>query len=99
MFARAVYDIGYDVQDTFYRWAVEAMTGQPAVDTPFLFVVQETRPPYLVAVHQLNVDYRALGEARARYAIDTYVECVDTDQWPGHPAEISYLDPPRWATI
>lgn len=97
-FSKTAYDYGYDVQDTWYRWAVEATTGQPAKDTPMVFVVQEKNPPYLVAVHQLNADYRDLGEDRARRAVGVFCECVETGTWPGYPAdEITELEPPRWA--
>lgn len=98
VFERTAYDYGYDVQDTWYRWAVEAVCGQPAADTPMVFIAQETRPPYLVAVHQLGAEYRALGEDRARRAVGVFCACVESGEWPGYPAdEITELEPPPWA--
>ena len=98
VFSRSAYDYGYDIQDAWYRWAVEAVTGQPAADTPMVFIAQETRPPYLVAVHQLDADFRDLGEDRARRAVGVFCQCVETGTWPGYPAdEITELAPPPWA--
>jgi hypothetical protein len=37
------------------------------------------------------------GARLNRQAIDTYVECMAFDQWPGYSDAITTLDLPRWA--
>lgn len=94
-FSRAAGDLGYDVQDAFYRHVYELATGEPAAG--FVFVTVESAAPHLVDVHQGDDDWRALGAAKMRRAIDRYKKALDTGEWPGRPPIINELTPTPWA--
>lgn len=92
-FARTVGAYGYDVQQEFYQRAL-LNTGWDR--TPFLFVVVETEPPHLVAVHQLDVEWRDMGATKVQRALELYAECSQTGIWPGYPTETQLLSPPQY---
>jgi len=93
-FRRVVGDLGYDVQDAFYRHAYELATGERP--RGFIFVTVEKAAPHLVDVHELDADWQALGRQKMRRAIDTYKRCLDTGEWPGRPARVNTLSAPLW---
>lgn len=94
-FARSAADLGYDVQDAFYRHVYELATGEPA--RGFVFVTVESTAPHLVDVHQGDDDWHGLGTAKMRRAIDRYKRALDTGEWPGRPPIINPLTPTPWA--
>ena len=94
VFAKTVGNLRYYLQDTWYREAVEGTTGQPAADTPFLFVVQEITAPYAVTVVDLDDDYRAAGHDAMRLTIGTYLSCTESGEWPSYPSGITTLTRP-----
>lgn len=95
VFARSALDLGYGVQDAFYRHVYELATGQPA--RGFVFVTVESTAPHLVDVHQGDEEWQGLGTAKMRRAIDRYKRALDTGEWPGRPPIINTLSPAPWA--
>jgi hypothetical protein len=91
-FAKSAYNFGYFEQSDWYLAA-------PMVDpeAAFLFVAQETRPPYLVAVYQSTAAALRYGRARTDQACETFAECQATDTWPGHSADVELISLPPWA--
>jgi len=87
--SRAALTYGYATQDAMYR----RLTGRDRM----FFVVQDKTPPYLVAVVELDDDYRAIGERNLRRAIDLYAECRAAGRWPGYGDDLITLSPPAWA--
>lgn len=89
---RSVEDYGYHQQDSWYREGADLLTG---ADHAFLFVVQETRPPFLPLVAELDDLAREVGAQRNRIARRTWARCLERDQWPGyepivHPVSLPY---------
>ena len=92
-FARSVAGYRYHVQEAHYGAGIQSIGGDPN----FLFVAQEKRPPYAVAVYQLDRDAVELGrELRARN-MDTLNECLISDTWPAYSPNITPLSMPAWA--
>lgn len=96
--ATSALNLGYHQQAAAY---VEGCQTLGLDDDPLiLFVVQETRPPYLVNVVQLGAEEMAIGRHLNRRACRVYAECLQTGIWPGYPGEtepdtVTY---PRWYT-
>lgn len=89
------FDFGYHVQAADY---LDMATRLQLVDegADFLHVVQETRPPYLVAVWQVSEDQLTEGRRRMRQALDLWDQCLATDTWPGIPPTIQLAQLPAW---
>ncbi|MCS4277920.1 hypothetical protein M2390_003136 [Mycetocola sp. BIGb0189] len=93
-FMKTAASYGYDVQEAHYRDTRGFVTGDRG---EFVFVVVEKEAPYLVCVHQLDQDFREIGEAKARKAREIYARCLETGVWPGYPEEVHLIQPPVWA--
>jgi hypothetical protein len=87
---------GYFVQQEFYRDTYRASEGE---EINFVFIVVEKKPPHLVAVHQLDVEFQRMGKTLAREARRIYKECTASGVWPGYPEDVQLVGPPQWAAM
>jgi hypothetical protein len=94
-FEKTVVNFSYETQEAHYGDTERFATGVD--EKSFVFIVVETDPPHLVAVHQLDKVFREMGKAKARRAREIYAECVSSGAWPGHPEEVQLISPPTWA--
>lgn len=82
---RSIARYGYHQQAAWYLDGVRAL-GLGGDDTAFLFLFQETRPPYLVVPVELDPVALQIGRARNQQAVEIYRHCNETGVWPGHVA-------------
>lgn len=92
-FGRLAAQFGYHLQAAWYLEAVRAVT---EVEASFVHVVQETVPPYLVAVVQLDAEALHVGAEQADRARRLYAHCQATGQWPGYPPTVHPAHLPGW---
>lgn len=92
--AKVIADLGYHMQDAFYRAGVQALG--LADDPGFVLVVQEKTAPYLITV--VEPDQTAVQWARVlnERAIDVYRRCREADHWPGYTDRITPVSLPHW---
>ena len=91
---RAIANYGYHVSAAWYR---ELLIGVGlATSVPVLLVFQETSPPYLVHVVELDDLWLSMGAEMVARALHIYAECMAYDTWPGYES-ITLSTPPRWA--
>lgn len=95
-FHRSIFGFGYDIQGVFYTDAIQA--AELAEDVQFLFIAQETTPPYLITIHELDAVGLLLGRERVDRACSVFAECSATDTWPGYSDEVELATPPLWLT-
>ena len=61
------------------------------------FVVQETDPPYALAVFALADDYREFADRLADKAIRLWTECMKWTRWPCYQTDyVIEMDAPAW---
>ena len=61
------------------------------------FVVQETDPPYSLAIFGLADDYRELADWLADQAIQLWTKCMKSCRWPGYRTDhVIEMDAPAW---
>lgn len=94
-FGRSAYEFGYEIQAAHYRQAIISLGLDE--NPGFLFVVQMTSPPYLVAVNQLDAPSAVLGEKRRLRALEMYLECLLADEWPGYGQGVHQTTLPAYA--
>lgn len=93
-FARAVVRYGYDITHAHYCEGARAC-GEPVDE--YLFVVQEKKAPYLVAVYQLDAAAESRGYELRQRGMATMAECLASNTWPGYPSGVQSLALPDWA--
>jgi PDDEXK-like domain of unknown function (DUF3799) len=108
VFAKTIVDHGYPIAAAQYCDAVEAMN--PGIETWFVWIVQETTPPYQVACYWAkggpgtpeepgaDPDIIQYGQTQMQRAMEIYRDCQAANRWPGHqPLEnIETIHLPRW---
>jgi len=88
-------DMGYDLQAALGLRAVRALF-RPR-DASFVFMVQETDPPYAVSFVGLSPEWEAFAAQKLRHALALWRHCVETDRWPSYPSRVCWAEPPAWA--
>ena len=90
-----VSNFGYHCQADYYCAGAQALGIDE--DPAFLFVFQETSPPYLITVVQLDEDAMWAGRQANREALERYRDCMQAGVWPGYTDEIQLVSLPPWA--
>ncbi len=91
---RTMAGLGGEFQGAFYHLGNER-TGGP-VGAKFIFLVQETFPPYACSLQGLSPGYLDLGYSKAREAITTWQRCMASGIWPAYTPRVCWMEPPAW---
>lgn len=93
-FSRTAAKMGYHFQDAFYRMGRKAVAGKAG---GFVFIVVSTKPPFSVACHELDAEFRRIGEEQVRKTLNALRDCMETDDWRDpHAKQINAISPPIW---
>jgi hypothetical protein len=93
---RTMYGMGADVQVAFYLRGLRKLTGLPAHDTDWRYVVQECYPPYALSVVTLAPSAMAIANDKVDKAIALWAECLENDFWPAYPTKVASIEVPTW---
>jgi len=90
---KQIGNLRYYQQAAFYTTAVEHLTGEPPA---FLFVFVDVNPPHLPLVFELQPDDLDQGRARNEEALDVWIACQESGEWPGYSTEVQSAPLPPW---
>lgn len=93
--ARTGFGMNVEVQVDFYRRCALSLWDKQIT---FIFIVQETEPPYAVSVVGITPQAAAVGEAQVDLALSLWKHCLKNDVWPGYPTKTCWIDMPPWKT-
>lgn len=93
-FTRAIVSNEYDVSQAHYLSGAHAL-GRPL--RKYLFLSQETTPPYVAVVNQIGSSFEELGFAKWRAAMNRLATGVKTGKFPGYSTGIRTLEAPAYA--
>lgn len=86
---------GHDLQAAFGLAGLRALGVER--EPLFVFLVQETDPPYACSLVSLDKPYLDWAEAKRRHAVAAWAHCLATGEWPDYGRRIYYVAPPAWA--
>lgn len=86
----------YYVQEAWYRAALQRVGLDPDACADFVFVFQETKPPFPVTIVRLASTAVWLGRREMERALEIYAQCDATGEWPDYADDILTVDLPRW---
>jgi exodeoxyribonuclease VIII len=86
-------EYGYDLQAAMYPDGVRALFD---VMPDFLIVAVDKDAPHLAAIYRPDEDMVWTGRVKYRRGLKTYVECKETDQWPGYGNDVLPLSLPGY---
>ena len=86
-FRWSVRNFRYDVQAAFY---LDVLNGSGLGDFDlFIFIAQEKKPPYITAIYYASLETVEAGRMKYETDLDTLVECLEKDHWPGYSEEMT----------
>lgn len=88
---------GYHIQATAYRRALEQIEPGLAGRVRFQWLFIEAQPPYGVTLAEPAGSMRALGDAYWSQAVDTWANCLATNEWPAYSREVQRIEASPWA--
>ena len=91
--ARYAATLGWQVIHEHYRLGVKALTG---IEPDQYFLVQETEPPYLPMLVELDSAFVEYGEMDHEHAVKTWRTCLTTGKWPGHRPDVMTIEAPAY---
>jgi len=96
-FSRAISNMGYDVQASYYQDGLYELTGYRV---PFYFMAVEKEPPYAVAVYQACDNMIEVGRKKYQAALQLLRWCKEHSTWPAYQPDgmIEEINLPRWAS-
>jgi len=94
-FSKAVANFNYHIQSAWYL-DVANLAAEP-IYKQFVFIAQEKKPPYAIAIYVADNEMIELGREKYLELLDTYKYCMDNDVWPGYPQVIQVISLPGWA--
>jgi hypothetical protein len=94
-FEKSIFNYGYYLQAAVYTEAFKVNYGIEPL--PFTFIAVENKPPYGVAVYELDEQALVLGQQVMRQCINLYKECKEFNDWPSYSQEVQTISVPKWA--
>jgi len=89
----SVFSYGYDIQAAMYLM-LNKMTGGP--DAKFLWLVQETEPPYACSILGAAPSLVESGQRKLDHCMNLWASCLDSGIWPGYGNRVAWLEAPAW---
>jgi hypothetical protein len=81
-FGKHAYDLGYYRRAAFYMEGATQVFGKRP--DHYWFVSQETKPPYLTAVVELDESALEAGRLENEHAAKLFVRCLEKNDWYGY---------------
>ena len=93
-FAKSVGNLGYHIQEWFYRQALEE-NGMKV--KRFIFLAVEKQSPYACAAYVIRNSQVVQAEEQVMRAISRYRKAESEGVWDGYPTEVTSISVPSWA--
>lgn len=92
-FGRQMNSMGYAMSAAFYRRIIRKAYD---VDCEYVFIVCETKKPYLCSLVGVDPAWGAWGAVRVARAMRQWKWCADRQRFPGYPSRVVYPELPPW---
>jgi exodeoxyribonuclease VIII len=96
IFASQTAKMNYHLQAAFYLDGLNTVSQSESERRYLILAIEKERP---FGVRLFELDNEAIEEGRYKYRsfLKMYKQCIETNIWPGYPAEIKSLSLPKWA--
>lgn len=94
-FQKSVANYRYHVQDAFYSYVYELITGKPL--KAFWFMAIEENAPNTCKLYKLDDEARAIGKRQFMANLEAYAEADKTGDWVSYDTTAELMSLPSWA--
>ena len=91
---RIASDTGLDIQNAFY---IRGCLMVNKIGPDFVFMVQETRAPFLCSFFRMDMMTQDMGQDKVRRSIRIWGDCLKNNDWPGYGPHTQTMEAPPWA--
>lgn len=95
--ARIASNAGWHIQAAMSERGLDVLHPQTAGRRRYVFVVQETEPPYQINVVDMSETWLTMGRKMLTYAIERWKICTARNQYSGYPLQPIIPEFPGWA--
>lgn len=92
--SRLIFNMGYDIQASFYKRGIRKVLG--IQDPSYKFIFQELYDPHALSVVGVNVPSEHVADRKVDEAIRIWAHCMETGEFPGYPLRTAYVDAPPY---
>lgn len=85
---RMMANAGWHVQAAMSERLLDVLDPEGAGRRRFLFVAQETEPPYCLNVAEITEGALTIGRKQIDHAVEIWRACMRSGRWPGYPLEV-----------
>ncbi|AYJ85755.1 hypothetical protein D3Y57_06950 [Sphingomonas paeninsulae] len=96
-FVKYLFREGRDVQDPFYSMILAEIEGCAWNDVEFRYVVQNPKPPYVLAVIELDEQARQFAKQRVEWAMERWAKDGRAGKWSSYRPRTHYVAAPAYA--
>lgn len=93
---RQLFDMHYHLKAAFYERGLNVLDPENVNRRDFLFLFQETDPPFACSLIRLSEGAMTIGRKQATYAIRRWARCIAANDWPGYGGVPHRASPPPW---
>lgn len=93
---RSLYDLNYHMKAAFYERGLNVLDPANVGRREFIFLFQETDPPYECALLSPSEAGLTIGRKQATYAINRWKACIAANDWPGYGNTLHRAVIPAW---
>ena len=83
----------YHAQSAFYSDIYRDLIGEMPY---FLFLSVERKPPYACRIFQIHEDGVAVAREKYKRALEAFMKCRQSGEWPSYPETIETIRLPNW---
>jgi hypothetical protein len=94
---RKIYDLDYQLQQASYLDAISMLRPELADSVQFVFVFYEVSAPFDVRFVMLDRSFAEMGQGQWWQAVQTWRQCLLTNEWPDSGRKIYRVGAPPWA--
>lgn len=91
---KVMWQIGCDIQDSFYRRGWRAVLGRDF--DAIIFGVVENEAPWAMMHHRCDHEAQSYADREVQWAINAFGICKAHNRWPGYPREMAWQQRPGW---
>lgn len=94
---RIASNAGWHIQAAMAERGLDVLHPETSGRRRYVFVVQETEPPYQINVVDMSETWLTMGRKMLGYAIERWKICTARDQYSGYPLQAIIPEFPGWA--
>lgn len=93
---KQIVRMGYDIQRAAYERGLAQIVPEYQGRSRFTLLFCEREPPYCITPMRMTGSLRQLGDMKWQRAVNTWAQCLNTNQWPEYTTDVVFAEAKPW---